>query len=1130
MNLSKSRTLSIALLIAAVWLSAEAKPSDVGKLDALSRKLYARQVVDPCLIDAGAIERFDKWIFDYKSRRAAAFAEDYVQLARKRRASLKELIKKDPQAAWKKMLSEVDRQGLPSEVLGHIEEEISGTGDWETYAICFSNLPFDEYHEAVLDPDTSSERRFHSFGVGNLHDAVSKRGIILNGYVIDDIAVFDGESAPQTSGLGENISYAPGESETSQRDSLPLSGRQGGSDKGGQTLDYRTMLYMRIAFADDPNEVVQSESNAYSMMRSVNNHLLDASYGRMQVLATVTPIIVLPEPQSFYATEGTGKLGTDARAAATALGYSPGQYGHRVYRYSGSPGTFGGLATVSANPGNIWMRNSGNGVLVHEMGHNYKLMHSSGWVTNDKASIGPSSSNEYGHTFDLMGNAYGFSKGQFCSYQKDRLGWLKDSEFAIVLESGSFRIHSLDDGRVDPGKRYAVKIATEDRGNYWIEYRNNYTTNAFKNGALLQGQGTGWASSTTKPSRIDVTYWSSKDNDDSTIPLGWTFSDHEHGIHVTPIARDGNFEWIDLQVNRGFYPGNRPPVATLTADTNSVATDVKVNLSVVATDPDGDELAYHWYYDDNEWHGNRNKTSVSKKWSNAGIRAVICTVSDMKGGVTIKKIPISVGTLSDFTVSGRAVNHLGAPVVGAPVDNDLGKSNADYRSTVTDDEGYYMITRLPAGDYTFKCRKDYDVYNNDFSNPVTVDADKTGIDFTARLFQVTAIDSNLSEAGGSGQFVIERVGGHNKTMDLSIRLLGSAVEGVDYTLTPEPNDGQYNLVTNQPLAITVTAVNDVDLEGPEDIIFSLAMTNNSSVIGPNTTASLWIEDNDTNLPRVRLAAVDRHMPENGGTALARLTRYGSLDQPLTVELKTAEVAVYDTDYNFPGGTALFTIDANQSSIDVQVASIDDGLIEGTEKLKLSMKNGDYIKDPDQKTAVIRITDDDIPTVTIEAFDDTSSEPGANPGTVRFSRNGDTTDPLTIEYGVRGVALHGTDYAQLSGVATIAAGASYEDVAIDPLLDTFDESSETAKLRTACDNSDYILSADVDTTVDIFDGDNSPDINGDGYINFEDFEAIAWYWLAPCSASDWCQGADLNASELVDIQDMETLTQSWLDLP
>jgi hypothetical protein len=57
-----------------------------------------------------------------------------------------------------------------------------------------------------------------------------------------------------------------------------------------------------------------------------------------------------------------------------------------------------------------------------------------------------------------------------------------------------------------------------------------------------------------------------------------------------------------------------------------------------------------------------------------------------------------------------------------------------------------------------------------------------------------------------------------------------------------------------------------------------------------------------------------------------------------------------------------------------------------------------------------------------------------------------------------------------------------------------------------------------------------DVNGDGDINFEDFDFINRYWLWPCTDPNWCEGADINGSGLVDWQDMKTFTQSWDGLP
>jgi hypothetical protein len=60
--------------------------------------------------------------------------------------------------------------------------------------------------------------------------------------------------------------------------------------------------------------------------------------------------------------------------------------------------------------------------------------------------------------------------------------------------------------------------------------------------------------------------------------------------------------------------------------------------------------------------------------------------------------------------------------------------------------------------------------------------------------------------------------------------------------------------------------------------------------------------------------------------------------------------------------------------------------------------------------------------------------------------------------------------------------------------------------------------------------NPPDIDGDGDINFEDFEYISRGWFGPCSAPSWCEGGDLNLSGLVDFGDVKLFTQSWLGAP
>jgi hypothetical protein len=57
-----------------------------------------------------------------------------------------------------------------------------------------------------------------------------------------------------------------------------------------------------------------------------------------------------------------------------------------------------------------------------------------------------------------------------------------------------------------------------------------------------------------------------------------------------------------------------------------------------------------------------------------------------------------------------------------------------------------------------------------------------------------------------------------------------------------------------------------------------------------------------------------------------------------------------------------------------------------------------------------------------------------------------------------------------------------------------------------------------------------DINEDGTVNLEDFAVLAGWWLYDdaCVVSDWCEGSDFDRSNTVDLIDLTTLTENWLE--
>jgi hypothetical protein len=101
-------------------------------------------------------------------------------------------------------------------------------------------------------------------------------------------------------------------------------------------------------------------------------------------------------------------------------------------------------------------------------------------------------------------------------------------------------------------------------------------------------------------------------------------------------------------------------------------------------------------------------------------------------------------------------------------------------------------------------------------------------------------------------------------------------------------------------------------------------------------------------------------------------------------------------------------------------------------------------------------------VTLVATDANASETGPNTGTFTISRTGATTAGLTVRYSVTGTAANGTDYASLSGLLTIPAGASSAVVTVTPINDTEKEGNESVILTLSPDAAYTVGSPDPAT--------------------------------------------------------------------
>jgi hypothetical protein len=269
----------------------------------------------------------------------------------------------------------------------------------------------------------------------------------------------------------------------------------------------------------------------------------------------------------------------------------------------------------------------------------------------------------------------------------------------------------------------------------------------------------------------------------------------------------------------------------------------------------------------------------------------------------------------------------------------------------------------------------------------------------------------------------------------------------EYTLTAKATDYQGAMSVSDPVRIRVNGVNA------------------QPVVNIFTT-----DEHGSEIPVV---PPGQERPQLFDPAVFTVTRTGGTDLPLDVFYSVSGTASNGVDYErLPGRV---TIPAGASSAEIQVAVIDDFLVEGTESVIITIEPpiciaifppppDCYLVGPSNRATAF-IHDDDVvivplPVVTIVATDPDASEtgevagvpfqvlpvPAPDPGVFTVTRSGDTNEPLFVFYTVEGTAFNGIDYLALPGIVIIPAGASSATITVVPMNDAFVEGPETVVVQ------------------------------------------------------------------------------------
>ena len=279
-----------------------------------------------------------------------------------------------------------------------------------------------------------------------------------------------------------------------------------------------------------------------------------------------------------------------------------------------------------------------------------------------------------------------------------------------------------------------------------------------------------------------------------------------------------------------------------------------------------------------------------------------------------------------------------------------------------------------------------------------------------------------SEAGPSASITVERSGPVNVPVGIRFETAdGTATAGVDYKPV---------VITNLTLAsgaasrgVTIPLINDGSVEEDETVLLQLSNPTGGALLGPRSTATLVITNNDFG-GTISLSATNYTVTEAGRFAAITLSRAGGLASNVTVRF-TLEggTATAGLDYTNVSGTVRFN--ANETTKTLQVPIINDTLDEPNETVFLSLSDPTEGARLGARTnAVLSITDDDLGgALNFSAASYSISETG-QVIEITVNRAGGSAGGVTVGYATHEVeegAYPGEDYASTSGTLNFAAG-------------------------------------------------------------------------------------------------------------
>lgn len=275
------------------------------------------------------------------------------------------------------------------------------------------------------------------------------------------------------------------------------------------------------------------------------------SYGRASFTYTLTPILTLPRSEASYASSGgEDAMMADAINLANSQGYNASGANFRTQIFAGNYGGYCGLGQI-VGP-HSWVKCIDPNTITHETGHNLGLPHANSWTPSTWNPYGAGTHNEYGGTYNTMGQG----PGSYDTMMRFYLRWLTLTETVDVTGPGSYRVYNSDVWGLTGGRKYTMRVPKQGGQYYFVEFRPLATSQAGYGNVDTRVQNGIRVLRTDGSQQLDLTPGSGGGFWDGATIVGESTSDTTTGWTFQVTAKGGSGTDQYLDVNVAYVGGN----------------------------------------------------------------------------------------------------------------------------------------------------------------------------------------------------------------------------------------------------------------------------------------------------------------------------------------------------------------------------------------------------------------------------------------------------------------------------------------------------------------------------------------------------------------------------------------------